>query len=259
MSGGRFENKVAWVTGAAKGIGLAAVERFADEGAAVVMGDIDAKTLQNEAARLAAAGHAVLGLVHDATQEAAWDRAMAEALAWRGRLDVLVNNAGIGVIASVEDENLEGWRRTQAINLEGVFLGTQRGIKAMKETGGSIVNVCSIEGNIGEPLLAAYNASKGGVRIFTKSAALHCADQGYPVRINSIHPGYVATPMVNCAMAQLPAAAAQAFAEELIRRIPLRRLAQPAEIAAAIAFLASADASYMTGSELIVDGGYTAR
>ena len=167
--------------------------------------------------------------------------------------------AGIAIVGNAEDTSLDDWRRTQSINLDGVFLGTRAAIGAMKAHGGAIVNVSSIEGIIGEPIVAAYNASKGGVRIFTKSAALHCAAQGYPIRINSIHPGFVATPMVAGAVEFLGPQAGPAFQQEVLSRIPMKRLALPEEIAAGICFLASDDASYMTGSELVVDGGYTAR
>lgn len=256
---GRFTGTVAMVTGAGSGIGLATAERFAHEGAAVVLTDINAEQVKKETLRLSNEGFSVHAIVHDVTSEDAWDRAMTEAVGWHGKIDVLVNNAGIGVMGTVEDTSLEDWRKTMAVNLDGVFLGTQKAIKVMKVQGGSIINVSSIEGIIGEPLIAAYNASKGGVRIFTKSAALHCMSQGYPVRINSIHPGFVVTPMVSGFLSQVTAEVGEAFQQDLIKRIPMGRLAQPGEIAGAILFLASEDASYMTGSELVVDGGYTAR
>lgn len=131
------------------------------------------------------------------TDEAAWKAAIEQTLKLYGRLDIAVNNAGIAYSGSVESTSLEDWRRVQSINLDGVFLGTQTAIEAMKKSGGgSIVNLSSIEGLIGDPMLAAYNASKGGVRLFTKSAALHCAKSGYKIRVNSVHPGYIWTPMV---------------------------------------------------------------
>jgi NAD(P)-dependent dehydrogenase (short-subunit alcohol dehydrogenase family) len=159
----------------------------------------------------------------------------------------------------IEQETLEGWRRMQSVNMESVFLGTQAAIRVMKGHGGSIVNISSIEGIIGEPLVPAYNASKGGVRIFTKSAALHCAQEGYGIRVNSVHPGYVGTAMVADGLAGMPPEQAQAFQQELLARIPLGRLGEAVEIANTVLFLASDESSYVIGSELVVDGGYTAR
>jgi NAD(P)-dependent dehydrogenase (short-subunit alcohol dehydrogenase family) len=256
---GRLAGKVVLITGGASGIGLASAQACATEGARVVISDINDAAGEAEAQRLQGAGHDVAFLHHDATSEGDWKRVVDEVVRRHGTLDVLVNNAGIAVIAPLEQETLTGWRRTQAINMEGVFLGCREAVRVMRERGGSIVNVSSIEGMIGEPYVPAYNASKGGVRAFTKSAALYCAQQGYGIRVNSIHPGYVGTPLVANAIAALPPAEAAALQQDLLGRIPLGRLAEPREIAHAIVFLASDEASYMTGSELVVDGGYTAR
>ncbi len=246
---------MALITGAGSGPGLGTAEHFAREGARVVLTDIDRSRVEAEAERLSAAGHAVTAMSHDVTQEADWDRVIAAA----GTLDVLVNNAGIARLGSVEQASLKDWRAVLEINLDGVFLGTQKAILAMKGRGGSIINVSSIEGIIGEPNLAAYNASKGGVRLLTKSAALHCATHCYDIRVNSLHPGYIATPMVSGALAAMPADVAQALQADIVSRIPLGRLAMADEIAPALVFMASDESRYMTGSELVIDGGYTAR
>jgi len=252
----RLQGKTALITGAGSGLGLATAQCFAQEGARVVLTDIDHARVQAEAARLSAAGHDAVALAHDVTREADWDRVIAGVGA---TLDVLVNNAGVGRLGSIEDASLQDWRAVLEINLDGVFLGTQKAIAAMKERGGSIINVSSIEGIVGEPNLAAYNASKGGVRLLTKSAALHCAAQGYGIRVNSLHPGYIATPMVTGALVALPADVAQALQADIVSRIPLGRLARAEEIAPALVFMASDESRYMTGAELVIDGGYTAR
>ena len=256
---GRVSGKVVLITGGASGIGLASAEACAREGAVVVITDVNAEEGALQANRLAADGLNVEFLRQDASSEADWRRVVDDILGRHGRLDVLVNNAGIAVIASIEQETLEGWRRTQAVNMEGVFLGTREAIRAMKERGGSIINISSIEGIVGEPRVPAYNASKGGVRLLTKSVALYCAGQGYGIRVNSVHPGYVGTLLVANALGALPPDEAAALQTDLLGRIPLGRFGEPREIANVVLFLASDESSYMTGSELVVDGGYTAR
>lgn len=253
----RFTGRVVLLTGAARGIGGAAAELFAREGAQVIVTDRDAADASASVAALAAEGLAIEGQALDVVDEAAWERVIDDIITRFGRLDVLVNNAGVGWLGTVEDCTLDVWRKTMAVNVEGVFLGTRKAIAVMKENGGNIVNVSSIAGNVGEPLLAAYNASKGGVRIFTKAAALHCANSGYPIRVNSLHPGYTTTRLVNTLIDDLGADGA-AQVEHIIGMIPMGRLAEPMEIARPLLFLASDDASYMTGSELVVDGGYIA-
>jgi NAD(P)-dependent dehydrogenase (short-subunit alcohol dehydrogenase family) len=256
---GRVQGKVVLITGAASGIGLASAEACAREGADVVITDVNASAGERQAQRLAAEGLKVEFRRQDVTSESDWRESVDHVLARHGRLDALVNNAGIAAITPIEQETLEGWRRTQAVNMEGVFLGTREAIRAMKGRGGSIVNLSSIEGIVGEPLLPAYNASKGGVRIFTKSAALHCAQAGHAIRVNSVHPGFVVTPLIADAIGSLPPDQARALHEDLLRRIPLGRAAEPREIAMAVLFLVSDESSYMTGTELVVDGGYTAK
>jgi NAD(P)-dependent dehydrogenase (short-subunit alcohol dehydrogenase family) len=253
----RFANRIILVTGAARGIGLATVRLFAQEGGTVVATDIDKDELDRAAGEIAAAGHRVESFAHDVTDKEAWRTLIDGIVSRHGRLDVLVNNAGTGDFAGIEETTPEQWRRVMAVNLDGVFHGMQAGIAAMKEKGGAIVNVASIAANVAEPLLAAYSATKGAVRMLTKSAAVDCARRGYGIRINSIHPGYTDTKLVRDALAALGPAAAE-FSEAVVKAIPLGRLAEPDEIARPILFLASDDASYMVGSELIVDGGFVA-
>ncbi|MGE8154172.1 glucose 1-dehydrogenase [Pseudomonas vancouverensis] len=256
----RLLEKVCLVTGAANGIGLAIAEAFLREGAKVLLTDIDEARGTQAVERLQEQGFNAAFLRHDASCEEQWTQAISTVVERWGQLDVLVNNAGIAILADVEQLTLAQWRKTNAINLDGVFLGTQQAIAVMKNRGaGSIINVASIEGIIGEPMVPSYNASKGGVRIFTRAAAAHCARKGYGIRINNLCPGYVATSMISGGLESIGGDLAQQFQSYLQQRIPMGRLAAPEEIAKAALFLASDDSTYMTGSDLVVDGGYLAQ
>lgn len=254
---GRFTDKIILVTGSSRGIGLSTAEAFAREGGVVIATDIEIEALDASAAPLIAEGLRIECAHQDVTDVAAWEKTVDGILERHGRLDVLVNNAGGGDFVGIEETTLEQWRRVMALNLDSVFHGVQAGIAAMKESGGAIVNVASIAANVGEPNLVAYCATKGGVAQLTRAAALDCAKRGHPIRINSIHPGYTATKLVEDALASL-GNEAEAFAQGMLQVIPAGRLASPMEIAKPILFLASDDASYMIGSQLVVDGGYTA-
>lgn len=254
----RLDGKHVLVTGAGRGIGLATVVACLDAGARVLATDL-APAPGAALQALMDRDRPLSYLRQDVTREADWDALAAHvAQAWDGVLDVVVNNAGIALMGTVEETSLDAWQRTLDVNLTGVFLGTKTAVRLMRDRGGSIINVSSIEAMIGEPLVAAYNASKGGVRTFTKSAAVHCARQGYGIRVNSIHPGFTDTALVSGAVATLSPETADAFVGDVMRRIPMGRLARPEEIARPIVFLASDDASYMTGAELVVDGGHLA-
>lgn len=251
----RVKDKVCVISGGARGLGLAAAEALLAEGAKVLITDIDASIGAEQAARL---GVNAMFLKHDVTDPAQWNAALDAAIAKWGRLDVVVNNAGIADLVDIENITSKVWQRTLDINLTGVMLGTQAAISRMKGKGGSIVNIASIEGMLGEPALPAYNAAKGGVRIFSRSAAIHCARSGYNIRVNNVCPGFAETQMVSGALATLSPTDAQLFAEKTLARIPMGRFAKPSEIAAVVLFLASDEASYVTGSDLVVDGGMTA-
>jgi len=253
----RLENKVALVTGAGSGIGEAIAKRFAEEGAHVVVTDIDQDQAERVASEIAENNGQAMAVKQDVTLEGTWDTVLDQVLSAYGQLDVLVNNAGIVIHGTVEDTTLEDWRKTQAVNMEGVFLGCRAAVRAMKTNGGSIINISSIEGLVGEPIAAAYNASKGGVRIFSKSAALHCASQGYRIRVNSVHPGAIQTPLLENLFASLTEEEATATLERVNRDIPLGVMGEPLDIANGCLFLASDESKYMTGSELVIDGGYT--
>ncbi|MCV2401794.1 glucose 1-dehydrogenase [Marinomonas sp. C2222] len=253
----RFENKVVLVTGAASGIGLVTAEQFALEGAQVIATDINTQGLENAFSSAADKGMRIDTRYQDVTDKASWDSMVDAIVVDYGQLDVMFNNAGSADFALCENTTEEQWRSVNALNVDGVFFGMQSCIRVMKEKGGAIVNMSSIAGIIGEPLLAAYCATKGAVRTMTKAVAIDCARQGYPIRINSIHPGWTETALVNSLMAGL-GEDGEAFASKTIGNVPMTRLGKPIEIARPVLFLASEDAAFMTGSELVVDGGYTA-
>ena len=254
----RMDGKVALVTGAAMGIGRACAEMLAAEGAAVVATDRETGPGAGVVDAIRSAGGRAMFVALDVTQETQWSRAVDETRRAFGKLDVLVNNAGVGRAGDVEHETLQAWRDLLAINLDGVFLGIKHAIPAMREAGGgSIINLSSIEGLVGDPSLAAYNASKGGVRLLTKSAALYCAKNGSRIRVNSVHPGYIWTPMVQ----HFTEASGQA--DELRRTLeqlhPVGHLGEAKDVAYGILYLASDESKFVTGAELVIDGGYTAQ
>lgn len=249
----RLQGRVALVTGGLKGIGRAVVDRFLDEGASVMIADLPATAVGADmsADRI---GYVQL----DVGDEEAWPAAIDAIRTRFGRLDILVANAGTSGNARVQEMTLEQWHRTMRVNSDGVFLSTKFCADLLAEGGrnwrggAAIVNISSIMGLVGLPHVSAYNASKGAVRLFTKSTALGFIADKLPIRANSVHPGFVETPLL---MGTSEKEAIAFFTGST----PMARLAQPSEIAAAVAFLASDDASYMTGSELVVDGGYTAQ
>jgi NAD(P)-dependent dehydrogenase (short-subunit alcohol dehydrogenase family) len=251
---GRVQDKVALVTGGASGIGLATSGLLAAEGARVVIGDIDREAAERAVRRIgAAASFQPL----DVAREDDWIAATDAIVRDLGRLDVLVNNAGVVLLKDIEATTLAEWRDLMAVNHDGVFLGCKHAVRVMKERGGgAIVNISSVAGLIGHPALAAYCASKGGVRLLTKSVALHCARRGYNIRCNSVHPSFVDTPMLEGMLGQTGDAAKTRSGWSAAA--PLGRLAQPAEIARTILFLASDEAAFTTGAEVVIDGGMTA-
>jgi NAD(P)-dependent dehydrogenase (short-subunit alcohol dehydrogenase family) len=211
-----------------------------------------------EISNLAAfAERGALTLRQDVTDETRWGQVVDAALARHGQLDVLVNNAGIALLGNIETATLADWRKTQAINSESVFLGCREAVRAMKARGGSIVNISSVAGLIGDAQSVAYCASKGAVRLTTKSVALYCARKGYGIRCNSVHPSFTRTAMVEgfIATARNPAR----VREGLAAAAPLGRMGEAAEVAAAILYLASDESAFTTGAEIVVDGGLTAQ
>lgn len=253
----RFKDRICVVTGAAKGIGEATARRLAAEGGAVMVLDLKDAETQAVADQIVAAGGFAEAYACDVSDEAAVRAVFAQIEEHHGRVDVLVNNAGIGgPTGPIENVALADWRGLLAVNLDGVFLCTREALRLMKATrSGSIVNISSIFGLVGSADTAAYHASKGAVRLLTKATALQVATVG--IRVNSVHPGFIDTPMVQDYAAQ------SGHHDELLAGLvalhPVGRLGRSEEVAAVIAFLASDEASFMTGSEVVVDGGYTAQ
>jgi NAD(P)-dependent dehydrogenase (short-subunit alcohol dehydrogenase family) len=258
---GRLGGKIACVTGGASGIGHATALALAKEGAVVVATDIQADKGADLAREIEGQGGRAAFLRHDVTDEEDWRSVVAQIRSRYGRLDVLVNNAGIGLSSPVVEMSLEAWRRQMAINVDGVFLGVKHALPLMREGGGgSIVNVSSIAGIKASPNVSGYCASKGAVRLFTKSVALECAAAKDGVRVNSLHPGIVETPIWDSLIgtsedgsnSRPRGATLDAFTA---RAVPLGRAGLPEEIAAGVVWLASDESRYVTGMELVIDGG----
>ncbi len=250
----RLSGKLCVVTGAARGIGAAIASAFVTEGATVILTDIDEATGQATAARLAMPFHRL-----DVSSEADW----AAFAARHPQIDVLVNNAGITGFEDgprphdPETVTLDDWRRVMAVNLDGCFLGCRYAIGAMKARGqGSIINLSSRSGQVGIPGAAAYAASKAGIRNHTKTVALYCAERGWAIRCNSLHPGAILTPMWEAVAGNGPDREARLAA--FVADTPLKRFGQPSEVAALAVLLASDQATYITGAELTIDGGLLA-
>jgi NAD(P)-dependent dehydrogenase (short-subunit alcohol dehydrogenase family) len=256
---GELTGRIALVTGAARGIGAACARALAAKGARVVCTDVlDAGAVAAEIGGLS--------LMHDVTDEAQWADVVATTKARCGSLDILVNNAGIFWLKSIMAMTLDDWRRMQAVNVEGVFLGVKHAAPALAERAGqwdggaSIVNISSCAGITGSPLMSAYNASKGAVRLFTKAAALELA--ALKIRVNSVHPAVIETAMGQAVINDYVATGVMGGANEVRERMlashPIGRFGRDSDIANGVAFLASDAAAFMTGAELVIDGGFTA-
>jgi NAD(P)-dependent dehydrogenase (short-subunit alcohol dehydrogenase family) len=239
----RLQDKIVLITGAAGAIGLAVAAAVTREGGRAIATDI--------------AGRPGIDHALDVTAEDSWRSVLAEVDRVHGRLDGLVNAAGIAFLGSIEDTDFATWRRVLAVNLDGTFLGCKHALALLKHGGGAIVNLSSISGIVGGHNLAAYNASKGGVRLLTKSVALHGARQKPPVRCNSVHPAFLEGPMVDDILAQT--GRPDIARGQLARDIPLGRLGEPSEVAELCVYLLSDESRFVTGAEFIIDGGLTAR
>jgi NAD(P)-dependent dehydrogenase (short-subunit alcohol dehydrogenase family) len=261
---GQVQGKVALVTGGASGIGAACAELLAREGASVVVTDVDELRGPEVVAAIKKAGNEAVFLQQDVTSEPRWIEIVAETMKRYGRLDVLVSNAGIGIsVPSITEMTLEDWRRQTAINLDGVFLSVKHCLPAMRKTrGGSVIMMSSLAGLRGAASLSGYCATKGGVRLFAKAIAMECATFGDGIRVNSVHPGIIDTPI----WGKIPTEAsgrtgqnAPIDPEERAKfATPLARAGHAREIAQGVLFLASDASSYVTGTELVIDGGMNA-
>ena len=260
---GRVQGKVALITGGASGIGRGCAEKLAAEGAVAVITDLqDAKGAEAVAAITAAGGKAWY-LHHDVTDEGAWESVIAEIRSREGRLDILVNNAGIAIGGSVLTMTLADWRTQTGVNLDGVFLGVKHSIPLMRGSGdgGSIINMSSVAGLKGTAILAGYSATKGGVRLFTKSVALECAAANDRIRVNSVHPGIIDTPIWDSITTTTsPGSNTPPDLDALSTlAVPLGVKGYPEDIANGVLWLASDESRYVTGAELVIDGGLTVR
>ncbi len=257
----RVQGKVALVTGGGSGLGEASALMLAREGAQVVLADLDEAAAKRVLRQVKAEGGEGMAAQMDVSQEADWERVIARIERRYKALHVAVNCAGINRGHQDPCETtLADWQAVMAVNLDGVFLGTKHCLRLMTASApvnGSIINVSSIMGLVGHPSIAAYNASKGGVRLYTKSVALSCAEKGLNVRVNSIHPGFIDTPLLRRSMERIgDPVQAQKIYDALQ---PVGRLGQPQDIAYGVLYLASDESRFMTGAELVIDGGYTAR
>lgn len=257
---GRCAGKLALVTGGAQGLGAAHGRRLAEEGARVLLTDINGAGAQETADAINAdlgAGTA-FAIQHDVTDRAQWDAAVEAARENLGGLNVLVNNAGIGVAGNIETCKFEDWQRCFDINVNGIFHGCQAALPLMREHApGSIVNISSIAGLIASDTMPAYNASKAAVWMMSKSIALHCAKNNMQIRCNSVHPTFVDTPILD-GTAKHHNLDKQVLMDKLARQIPLKFVGEPNDIANAVVYLASDESRFMTGAELKLDGGISA-
>lgn len=246
------DSKVALVTGAASGLGEAIAQRLATDGMVVVVADID---MANAGRVAKALTEGSISLKLDVTQEQDWIEVIAAIELQFGRLDVLVNNAGITTMGTVEDLTLEAFKHEFSIDVDGTFLGCKHGIGLMKKSGGAIINMSSAAGIKASSLLCAYNAAKGAVTMLTKSVALHCAEQKNGIRCNSVHPGAIHTAIIDKTLAQSDDP--EALMEIFVSSHPVGHLGKPSDIASIVSYLASDESGFATGAQFVVDGGMT--
>jgi NAD(P)-dependent dehydrogenase (short-subunit alcohol dehydrogenase family) len=256
---GRVSGKRAFITGGAQGLGACFARMLAAEGAKVAVTDVNEQGARNVAASInERRPGAAFAFAHDVTRKEDWERALVGAAEAMGGLDVLVNNAGVGSWGNIETETEDGWRRTMAIDVDSIFLGTQLAMPYLKKSQpASIVNISSVAGLIAHGDMLAYNTAKAAVWMMTKSIALHCARSGLDIRCNSVHPVFARTPIIEPLVAL--GGGGRDGEEKLTRQIPLRRLAEPEDVGYAVLYLASDESRFVTAAEFKIDGGITAQ
>ena len=254
---GRVQNKVAIITGAASGLGFAAARKFLEEGAKVILTDVNREVLESMPERLSDFSKSQFqAIFHDVTQEESWIELINKTESDQGKINILVNSAGISLGADVVSTDFDIWKKVHQVNLDSVFLGCKYAVPVMGKYGhGSIINISSISGIVAGWNTAAYNSSKAGVRLLSKSVALFCAKKGYDVRCNSIHPAFVNTPILDPIKQAFGAEEAVA---KLSRQIPMNKIGDTDDVSYAILYLASEESKFMTGSEIVLDGGLSA-
>ncbi len=255
----RVSGKKAFITGGAQGLGACFARMLADEGAKVAVSDVNIEGAREVAAAVNEkhAGAAV-AIEHDVTNKDDWERALAEANDFMGGVSVLINNAGIGTAGNIETESYENWRRTQDIDVDSIFVGTQLAMPYLKRSQpASIINISSVAGLIADGMMLSYNAAKAAVWMMSKSIALHCARSGYDIRCNSVHPVFTRTPIIDPLIAH--GGGGETGEAKLVRQIPLKRLGEPEDVGYCVLYLASDESRFVTASEFKIDGGITAQ
>ncbi|MEZ5897015.1 MAG: SDR family oxidoreductase [Parvularculaceae bacterium] len=256
---GRVSGKKAFITGGAQGLGACFARMLADEGAKIAVTDVNFDGARATAAAINEQHPgAAFAFAHDVTKKQDWENALGEADAAMGGVSVLINNAGIGSFANIETETIESWRRTQEIDVEAIFIGTQLAMPYLKASQpASIINISSVAGLIADGMMLSYNAAKAAVWLMSKSIALHCARSGYDIRCNSVHPVFTRTPIIDPLVAM--GGGGEDGEKRLVRQIPLQRLGEPEDVGYAILYLASDESRFVTASEFKIDGGITAQ
>lgn len=256
---GRVAGKKAFITGGAQGLGACFARMLADEGARLAVTDINVEGAEETAAAVNEKHeNAAIAIKHDVTDKEQWKNALGAAADFMGGIDILINNAGIGTFGNIEAASYENWRRTQEVNVDSIFIGTQLAMPYLKDNQpASIINISSVAGLIADGMMLSYNAAKAAVWMMSKSIALHCAKSGYDIRCNSVHPVFARTSIIDPLIRF--AGGGEEGEKKLTRHIPMGRLAEPEDVGYCVLYLASDESRFVTASEFKIDGGITAQ